>query len=422
MSSPTHSNDMAKRRLDALGIATRIGRDGATLEGELAGSVRNPLGGKPFDRIRFVVEGGDRVRAVAPPAFEGLKAVPILGLKHADMLLESLAMQLERRAAAAVAAVRELERLRIDAELDIERAWAIGRLEITPLGIVVLAGDERGIRAVQLQPLAPNRPAVRLDVPIDLREHEHRVDIEVALFGPAERALEAAAATAPSLRASTPGPGTAGAYTLAQLIEKFGPEARVAPGFGLLRDVVVGDQAVRFVARHDPAHGFAGRLAGAQGTLWEDSFELGSLPPLEELAAAKLGAAAQPALQFSLGPAAAIPTGEALLGSGVRPVTGEVWVMSVLVEHESEADVRYVPVDVDGKAFGAPRTLPRADFLATFEKAGAGGYRLPARVVRATETQVTWIQLDPHRQTVGQVKTGALAVFVHHFVPEAAAY
>lgn len=412
-------HEIAQRRLRALGVPTRLAADGSTLEGELVGSVRNPLGGKPFERIRFVVEGHDKLRPVAPPAFEGLPATSFFDVQSAASLLAQLERRLQQRADGAHAAFAEMRRLRLGGELDMERIRAVGSMDLTSIGTVVIVADERGIRAERLLPATPGMPAVRFDLPLQLAEFPHRVDLELALSAPTEAALRAGVRQPEAAPARTPGPAGAG-VTLAQLLEKFGPDARLAPGFVLVRDFVLGDQALRFVARQDETRGFTGRLLGKQGVLWDEAFELARLPRVEEIAAAKLGTVAPPALQFTLGPAAAASND--LFADDMRPVAGEVWVMSILVEQETDAELRYVPVDVDGKPFGAARSLPRADFLATFQPTGGVGYRLPAKVVQVSDTHVTWVQLDPRRQPVGQPKTGALGLFVHHFVPEAASY
>ncbi|WP_373048311.1 hypothetical protein [Vulgatibacter sp.] len=426
-------NEIAQRRLAALGVPTRLAADGATLEGELAGTVRNPLGGRAIERVRFVVEGHDRLRPVAPAALQGLPSQPFFDLQRPEPILARLEEALRARAAGAQAAFGEMRRLRLTSELDTERIRAVARLEITSVGTVVIEGDERGARATQVLPLLGGRPPASLDVPLDFREHEHRVDLELVLFAPAEKALKAPVAVPPPAATPTPPPATPGpagpstGVTLQQLVEKFGPDARVGPGLALVRDLQLGEQQLRFVAKWDAGRGFLGRLSGQQGTLWEEGFELQRLPRVEELAAAKLGVAAPPpapALAFTLGPAAAAAAfgGGELVAGQMKPVAGEVWVMSILVEADTGSEIRYVPVDIDGKPYGTPRTLPRTDFLATFASAGSVGYRLPAMVLQVSNTHVTWVQLDPKRQQVGQPKNGTLAMFVHHFVPEAAAY
>ena len=62
-------NQIASRKLSALGIAVRLGGDRETLEGELAfsGRVVNPATGAAIPRARFVVVGHDRLRFVDAP-------------------------------------------------------------------------------------------------------------------------------------------------------------------------------------------------------------------------------------------------------------------------------------------------------------------------------------------------------------------
>jgi hypothetical protein len=256
-----------------------------------------------------------------------------------------------------------------------------------------------------------------LNEPVDLREHKHRVDLELQLFAPAEKALAAPVAVRAAPRAAPPAPG---GVTLAQLVEKFGADARVEPGLVLSRTLHVGGRDLRFSAKWEAGPGFSGKLRAGDETLWEGGFDLESLGRVEELAAARIGVAPPPALAVTLGPAAAL-TGD-LLDGHLRPVAGEVWLMSILIASEANGAVRYVPVDIDGKPFGEPRTLSRADFDATFERAGSAGHRLLAKVLQVSESHVTWVQLDPQRVPVGKPKNGALGMFVNHFVPAAAAY
>ena len=142
--APNRLNEIAQRRLQSLGVPTRPTTDGAALEGELVGLVRNPFGGKPLERVRFVVEGHDKLRAVAPTALEGLPPVPFFELTGAELIFQQFEQLLHRRLDAARAALAEMRRLRLEAALDAELARAVGRLELTSLGHVVVAAGERG--------------------------------------------------------------------------------------------------------------------------------------------------------------------------------------------------------------------------------------------------------------------------------------
>src|SRR5512141_2441132 len=62
-------NQIAGRKLSALGVPVRLGADRETLEGELAfaGRLAHPLTGAPIPRARFAVEGHDQLRFTDPP-------------------------------------------------------------------------------------------------------------------------------------------------------------------------------------------------------------------------------------------------------------------------------------------------------------------------------------------------------------------
>ncbi|HZH04310.1 MAG TPA: hypothetical protein VEY30_11025 [Myxococcaceae bacterium] len=85
--SPERLRQIAARKLTALGVITRLGTDGATLEGELVLPRRTP------PRVRFAVIGHDRFRLVDPP-FAG---VPPVAFYDAESTAE-----LEARVAAAI--------------------------------------------------------------------------------------------------------------------------------------------------------------------------------------------------------------------------------------------------------------------------------------------------------------------------------
>ena len=61
-------NQIASRKLSALGIPVRLGADRETLEGDLAfARLVHPATGQPIPRARFVVSGHDHLRFVDPP-------------------------------------------------------------------------------------------------------------------------------------------------------------------------------------------------------------------------------------------------------------------------------------------------------------------------------------------------------------------
>src|SRR5512141_1615198 len=80
-------NQIAGRKLSALGIPVRLGVDRETLEGELAfaGRVAHPLTGQAIARARFTVEGHDQLRFPDPP-LAALGNVPFYDVERTGAL------------------------------------------------------------------------------------------------------------------------------------------------------------------------------------------------------------------------------------------------------------------------------------------------------------------------------------------------
>jgi hypothetical protein len=396
-------NQIASRKLSALGIPVRLGADRETLEGELAvARVVHPATGQPLPRARFVVVGHDRLRFTDPP-LATLGPVPFYD--HERAALQDVAARMRA--------------LRLDAGLDPDR-FAVRAIVKTPAHAFELLGDPSGVRVSRVAPVGDRPFEVSPEFPpLPLRDFQTPSDLElhlaakVAEMRPAEpRAGTPPPAAAPSAALeATPPPRNA--VTLAGLAETFGPDAMLAPNamVELVQEYEHGGTRYRFVATREMGTLFRGRLIGPSGDVWSDRFDLASFPGTEKVVALALG----------LGEPTPPRGVEAGLPAHLQPRPGDVWVMNVVVEEAGPEDVRYVGTDIDGRPYGAARVLPRADFEAVFATHG-GGWRLLVLVDQVQDGSVLYRQLDRERQPIGAPRRMAAAILVANFVPEAAAW
>jgi hypothetical protein len=410
-------NQIAGRKLAALGIPVRLGADRETLEGELAfARMAHPLTGEILPRARFAVEGHDRLRFLDPP----LASLGPLAFYDADRVAAiemRVAQALQERAALLQDLAARLRALRLEPQLDPARLVARAVVKTVQHAFELLGGPE-GFRVSRVAPVG-GRP---FDVapgaaPVRLEEHPSLVDLELELSGQAahlEAAAKAQAVQPPAgpggrIEATAP-PRTA--LTLGALVRAFGEDAIIAPtaAVELFQEFESGGTRYRFVATSDVGTLFRGRLIGPSGDVWSDRFELANFPGALRVAASALGASAGDAPE----PAAEVP-------HHLLPRAGEVWVMNVVVEAAGPEEVRYVGTDVDGKPYGAARRLSRGDFEAVFTRQGSG-WRLLVLVDQVAGDGVIYRQLDAQRQSIGAPRRMTISVLVANFVPEAAAF
>lgn len=438
-------NQIAQRKLGSLGIAAELSADGETLAGDLFpdGAVVNPLSGRAVDRIRFAAEGHDRLRFLAPPLLASFAPVAFFDLDRTGQLLARIQDAVARRASAAQSLAARLRTHGLPVEFDAERAVVVSKVELAGAGVAIVEGDDRGLRAMRLLPLSASRGPVSLgEAPIDLVELDHRVDVELYLSQLAETALKA---PAPAATPVTPGPASAAAatasvappadaVTLGTLAAKLGADAKVETGLVVSRDLVADGKRVRFAARFEGGKTFRAKLMTTAGIVFDDRFDLDRFPGLDVFVAGILGATSVTASSVAgagpttpgptpgpLTPGPAFAAAPALSPGQLLPVPGEVWMMTIVVEREDGNEVQYQVADIDGRPFGAPRTLGKPEFTATFEAAG-NGWRLLSKVVEVRDGNVSYVQLDPKRRPVGAPRTSGLTGFLANFAPEAAAY
>lgn len=421
-------NQIASRKLSALGIPVRLGADRETLEGELAlARAVHPATGQPIARARFAVVGHDHVRFLDAP-LAALGPVPFHDHERAAQLDQAVAALLQHRAASLADVAARLRALRLEAGLDPDRLAARAVVK-TPDHAFELLGGPEGVRVSRVAPVGGTPFEVSPEFPpLDLAELRTPSELERHLVAALPR-MTPAQAGEPRLPAvpgaarleATPAPRNA--LTLAALARVFGAEATLAPNamVELVQEFQYGGTRYRFVATREMGTRFRGRLIGPSGDLWSDRFELASFPGTREVVALALGVALDAAADAPDPRGAEGPAGGRELPGHLQPHPGEVWVMNVVVEEARDGDVRYVGTDIDGRPYGAARVLPRADFEAVFSQE-RGGYRLLVLVDQVQEGSVIYRQLDRSRQPIGAPRKMAAAILVANFVPEATAY
>lgn len=413
-------NQIASRKLSALGIPVRLAADRETLEGDLAltGRVLHPATGRPVGRSRFVVEGHDHLRFLDPP-LAALGPVGFYDHGRAEALEQAIADALVQRGAALQDVAARLRALRLDVVLDPDRLAARAIVKTSTHAFEILGGPE-GVRVARVAPAGGKPFEVSPEFPaLELSGFASRSDLEVFLAGsvPRMRTPEEPRPGAGATLEATPAPRNA--LTLAALARVFGQEAVVAPNalVEIIQEFQHGGTRYRFVASREMGTRFKGRLIGPGGDLWADRFELSDFPGTRKVVALALGASEDgPTAPSS---SAAPPAGE--LPQHLQPHPGEVWVMNVVVEEAGPAEVRYVGTDIDGRPYGAARVLKRSEFEAVFSQE-RGGWRLLVLVDQVLEGNVIYRQLDRQRQPMGAPRKMSAAILVANFVPEASAY
>jgi hypothetical protein len=423
-------NQIASRKLSALGIPVRLGADRETLEGELAfaGRVVHPASGQPLARARFVVVGHDHLRFLDPP-LAALGPVNFYEHERAPALEAAVAQAIAAHGAALQDVAARMRALRLEASLDGERL-AVRAVVKTATHAFEILGSPETVRVSRVAPVGGKPFEVAPEFPpLELPDFDTPTDLEIYLVNAvprmqaAPRASPAPAApgASPTL-AATPPPRNA--LTLAALARVFGDDAMLAPNalVELVQEFVHGNTRYRFVAAREMGTRFKGRLIGPSGDVWADRFELANFPGTHKVVALALGAPAD-------APGAGVPEAEAPpaaqhgdVPSHLLPHPGETWVMNVVVEEAGPEEVRYVGTDIDGRPYGAARVLKKADFEAVFTQE-RGGWRLLVQIDQVQQDgNVIYRQLDRQRQPIGGPRKMAAAILVANFVPEAAAY
>lgn len=274
---------MDSERLRQLGLEVR--GEGAGLEATLvlAEPLENPVGGRKVERVTFHVQG-DRLVLAAPPEVVGLRPVPLGSVQGpreveaevADAFNEHL-FHVQRRSA-------ELRALGLSPQVDPVSLGLSTHLVEHGLALTLVA-DRQGNFQVASAVRDGHHLAVPHGHPFELSEFRERgalVGYLAALFGEHGPAAEAAR-TKPEVA----GEGVLG---FSEVVRAFGKGALVPPrsGLELLVLLEVEGRPYRFAAARVAGRTFRGLLAGAQGKVWAERFELDDFPGVVPLVAGLL--------------------------------------------------------------------------------------------------------------------------------------
>src|SRR5512142_1732222 len=115
-------NQIASRKLSALGIPVRLAADRETLEGEIAfaGRLQSPATGQPIARSRFVVAGHDNLRFLDPP-LSALGPVDFYSHERTAGLEQAISLALAARGAALQEIAARMRAIRLDPTVDADR-------------------------------------------------------------------------------------------------------------------------------------------------------------------------------------------------------------------------------------------------------------------------------------------------------------
>ncbi|HEX8823564.1 MAG TPA: hypothetical protein VF794_26820 [Archangium sp.] len=283
---------MDTARLKQLGLEVRDGGRGLTALLSLTEPLDNPAGHRKVERVDFRVEG-ERLVPVAPPEVVGLRPIALGAVREArdveaevaDAFNEHL-FHVQRRSA-------ELQALGLSARVDPHSL--VLSTEVSEHGLTLtLVADRQGhfrvssaVRDGQSLPL-PQAHTFELS---EFRERSALVGYLAALFG--EQGQQPARQAA--------GEGLIG---FSEIVRAFGHEALVPPrsGLELLVLLEVEGKPYRFAGARVAGRTFRGLLAGAQGKVWAERFELDDFPGVVPLVASLLKVPAEAVKLVGAGP------------------------------------------------------------------------------------------------------------------------
>jgi hypothetical protein len=294
---------MDRAFLEDLGLKVRDA-DGV-IEAELelnSGQAMNPLTRQFLNRAQFTVVG-DRLIAIDPPELVGLPPINVAHLQRASALediivkaLNDAIMHVQRRSA-------ELTSLGFSPKVD--PASLSLTVELKPGDWEFTIGTDRmGHFRVQRAVHSGSEMTATSAHSFELSEFRERSSLEGYLVAMFEGSVETQKVernkktkknddrsevdTEPHSPAA--GPPDVPLY-FKDLVGAFGPMATI-PGRGnieVLIELRVDRESYRFAAARVSGKTFRGLLAGANGKLWADRFELNEFPGIKQLLAMVLG-------------------------------------------------------------------------------------------------------------------------------------
>lgn len=290
---------MNRTFLEDLGLSVKDAEGVIEAELELtSGQAFNPFTRQLISKAQFTVLG-DRLITIYPAELVGM---PPINLSHVakgaaleDILVKSLneaMLHVQRRSeqltALGISPHVEASSLQLSAELKLDGwVFSIGTDRLGNFRVTRAVND-----GVELTTTSAHG--------FELSEFRERGALEsylVAMFGetrpslPTPRPRKARDADVDTEPQSAAAPPPDAPLYFKELVAAFGPGAAVPDrgGVEVLLELKVGDEQFRFAAARVAGRTFRGLLAGANGKLWADRFELHDFPGIKQLLAKLLG-------------------------------------------------------------------------------------------------------------------------------------
>jgi hypothetical protein len=274
---------MTSKKLQRLGLTVR--ESDGRIEGDLEldrVSIVNPVTKTVIERITFTAVG-DRLIVLDPPEMLGIEPVRVSAFERPQELEEAVfnlfnesVLHLERRSA-------DLQALGLSPSVDPETLRLTAQVPAGEL-LFTVASDRRG----NFRIVHASRSGTPLELPeaqafelSEFREHSALTGYLAALVGESGAAgLESTVVRSNPLQKRVEP-----VVLLSEVVRRFGGGAVVPPKSTLefLVEIKVNGAAYRFAAARVMGRTFRGLLAGANGKLWADRFELDEFPGVAAL-------------------------------------------------------------------------------------------------------------------------------------------
>jgi hypothetical protein len=270
-------------RLMELGLGVTDGGAGPEAVLQLGAPLLNPLAGRSIPSGVFAL-AEDRLIPLEPPELVGLPALSLEGVRSRSELEQQLARAFQTHLVTLQRRSAELRTLGLTAQVDPETLEIVARVDDPPFRFV-LTGDKRGQLHIAEAARDGADPMTDVGDPFDLTEFPNRAGLLAHL-----RALVSPAKEAPVAAAQPTAPRP---LDYRDLLEHFGRTASV-PAVAAI-DVVVAVRArgtsYRFAAMRVSGRTFRALLAGPEGKIWSDQFELDAFQGVSDIVAGALGIA-----------------------------------------------------------------------------------------------------------------------------------
>ena len=265
-------------RLSGLGLAVSESETGMVAELSLGeAALLHPVSGASLNQVSFAVDGG-RLIAVAPPPLTGVGAITWSDLESAEALADIVRERFGRQLAILGAGAGALDALGIASEVDPDQLSLSAKVQHEAWTFVVQADSEGRFRLMRA---LKDRSPVHLEqeTRFELSAFSDRATLGHYLMGLVEGSADVVAPTKPQL------------LRQGMLLQAFGAEALIPPGspVELLVELAVEGRRYRFAAGRVRGRTFRGLLAGREGKLWAERFELDAFPGVAALCAGVLG-------------------------------------------------------------------------------------------------------------------------------------